>query len=76
MTGLRAPQEMSIESEGVTVIAELAKRLKKSPGCEQITFCSESRIRRFLKKLIPVIVLPIQVGKGLEVSSPTTRSFQ
>ena len=65
---------MSIGSLAISCIADLAKKLVKSPGRDNTIFSSASIANLFLKNNILLIPLPINEGSGLVTSSPTKAS--
>ena len=66
--------DISMGSLAISCIADLAKKLVKSPGRDITIFSSASIENLFLKNNILLILLPIKLGSGLVMSSPTFAS--
>ena len=66
--------DISIGSLAINCIADLAKKLVKSPGRDIIIFSSARIANLFLKNSILLMFLPINEGSGLVTSSPTKAS--
>ena len=65
---------ISIGSLAIVWIADLAKKLVKSPGRDITIFSSASIANLFLKNSILLMFLPMKEGSGLVTSSPTKAS--